>query len=135
MVRFQEFINNLLLTLHGHYLPFQQRELYTFLTRYQQFASHAYCGAAGTVSKMASRRGKAFGVLRYEVSRSVITVQREFTKYIIFVWCAFINRAKLTAWTAQKTVPMLLCNCCLVHCAQTPLLYCLLAACLVTVDV
>jgi len=46
--------------------------------RYQQFASHAYCGAAGPVSKMASQQEKAFCVLRFDVSRSVITVQREF---------------------------------------------------------
>jgi len=46
--------------------------------RYQQFASHAYCGAAGPVSKMASQQEKAFCVLRFEVSRFVITVQREF---------------------------------------------------------
>jgi hypothetical protein len=46
--------------------------------RYQQFASHAYCGAAGPVSKMALQQEKAFCVLRFEVSRSVITVQREF---------------------------------------------------------
>jgi hypothetical protein len=44
----------------------------------QQFASHAYCGAAGPVSKMASQQEKAFCVLRCEVSRSVITVQHEF---------------------------------------------------------
>jgi hypothetical protein len=42
------------------------------------FASHAYCGAAGPVSKMASQQEKTFCVLRFEVSRSVITVQREF---------------------------------------------------------
>jgi hypothetical protein len=46
--------------------------------RYQQFASHAYCGAAGPVSKMASQQEKAFCVLRFEVFRFVITVQREF---------------------------------------------------------
>jgi hypothetical protein len=45
---------------------------------YQQFASHAYCGATGPVSKMASQQKKAFCVLRFSVSRSVITVQREF---------------------------------------------------------
>ena len=42
-----------------------------FLMRYQQFASHAYCGAAGSVSKMVSQQEKAFCVLRFEVSRSV----------------------------------------------------------------
>jgi hypothetical protein len=46
--------------------------------RYQQFAIHVYCGAAGPVSKMASQQEKAFCVFRFEVSRSVITVQREF---------------------------------------------------------
>ena len=42
------------------------------LMRYQQFASHAYYGAAGPVSKIASQQEKAFCVLRFEVSRSVI---------------------------------------------------------------
>jgi len=46
--------------------------------RYQQLASHAYCGAAGPVSKMASQQEKTFYVLCFEASRSVITVQREF---------------------------------------------------------
>ena len=46
--------------------------------RYQQFAFHDYCGAAGPVYKMAPQQEKAFCVLRFEVSRSVITVQREF---------------------------------------------------------
>jgi hypothetical protein len=44
----------------------------------QQFASLAYCGVAGPVSKIASQQEKAFCVLRFEVSRSVITLQREF---------------------------------------------------------
>jgi hypothetical protein len=44
----------------------------------QQFACHAYCGAEGPVSKMASRQEKVFCVLRFEVSRSAIIVQREF---------------------------------------------------------
>ena len=35
-------------------------------------------GPAGPVSNMASQQEKAFCVLRFEVSRSVITVQREF---------------------------------------------------------
>ena len=40
--------------------------------------SHVYCGTAGPVSKMASQQKKAFCVLRFEVSRAVIIVQREF---------------------------------------------------------
>jgi len=46
--------------------------------RYQQFASHAYCGAMGSVSKMASQQEKALCVLGFEVSSSVITVERKF---------------------------------------------------------
>jgi len=78
MVRFQKLTRSLFLTLHGHNAHRQQRQLSEFLMRYQQFASHAYCGAAGPVSKMASQQEKAFCVLRFEVSRYVITVQREF---------------------------------------------------------
>ena len=74
MVRFQKLTRNLFLTLHGHNLHRQQRQLSKFLMRYQQFASHAYCGAAGPVSKMVSQQEKAFCVLHFEVSRSVITV-------------------------------------------------------------
>jgi hypothetical protein len=48
-------------------------ELVKFLMRYQQFASHAYCRAARPVSKMASQQEKTYCVLRFEVSRSVIT--------------------------------------------------------------
>jgi hypothetical protein len=46
--------------------------------RYQQFSSNAYCGAAGQVSKMASQQEKACCVLGFEVSKSMIAVQREF---------------------------------------------------------
>ena len=78
MVQFQKLTRNLFLTLHGQNVHRQQRQLSKFRIRYQQFAFHAYCGAEGSVSKMASQQEKAFCVLRFEVSRSVITVQREF---------------------------------------------------------
>jgi len=78
MVRFQKLTRNLFLTLHGHNVHRQQQQLSKFLMRYRQLASHAYCGAAGPVSKMASQQGKTFCVLRFETSRSVITMQREF---------------------------------------------------------
>ena len=74
MVRFQKLTRNLFLTLHMHNVHRQQRQLSKFLMPYQQFASHAYCGAAGPVSKMASQQEKVFCVLRFEVSRSVIRV-------------------------------------------------------------
>jgi hypothetical protein len=70
MVWFQKLTRNLFLTLHGQNVYPQQRQLSKFLMRYQQFASHAYCGAVGPVSKMASQQEKAFCVLRFEVSRS-----------------------------------------------------------------
>ena len=76
MVRFQKLTRNLFLTLHGHNVHPQQRQLSKFLMRYQQFASHAYCVAAGPVSKMVSQREMSFCVLRFVVSRSVITVQQ-----------------------------------------------------------
>jgi hypothetical protein len=70
MVGLQKLTRNLFLTLHGHNVHRQQRQLSKFLMRYQQFAFHAYCGAAGPVSKMASQQEKALCVLCFEVSRS-----------------------------------------------------------------
>ena len=52
IVLFQKLRRNLFLTLHGHNVHRQQWQLSKFLLRYQQFASHAYCGAAGPISKM-----------------------------------------------------------------------------------
>jgi len=75
MVRFKKLTRNLSLTLRGHNVHRQQQQLSKFLMRYQQFASNAYCGASFQDGVAA---GKAFCVLRFEVSRSVITVQREF---------------------------------------------------------
>ena len=74
MVQFQKLTRNLFLPLRGQNVHRQQRQLSKFLMRYQQLA-RAYCGAAGPVSKMASQQEKAFCLLRYEVSRSVIAVQ------------------------------------------------------------
>ena len=65
MVLFQKLTNNLFLTLHRHNVHRQQWQLSKFLMRYQQFASHAYCGAAGPVSKMASQQEKATPSLRW----------------------------------------------------------------------
>jgi hypothetical protein len=71
----------------------QQQELSKFLLLYQQFAYHAYCGAAGPVSKMVSQQEKAFSV-----SRFVITVQREyraqFKKTLFLCGGSFLNRAR-----------------------------------------
>jgi len=55
MVQFKKLTRNLFLTLHGHNVHHQRQQLSKFLMRYQQFASHTYCGAAGPVSKMAPR--------------------------------------------------------------------------------
>ena len=77
MVWFQK-LTNLFLTSHGHNVHRQQQQMSKFLMRYQQFTSHAYYRATGPASKMALQQEKAFCVLCFEVSRSVITVQREF---------------------------------------------------------
>ena len=74
ILRLQKWTRNLFLTLHRHNAHRQQQQLSKFLMRYQQFASHAYCGAAEPVSKMASQQEKVFCVLRFDVSRTVITV-------------------------------------------------------------
>ena len=62
MVRFQKLTRNLFLTLQEHNVHRQQRQLSKFLMRYQQFASHGYCGAAEPVSRMASQQEKAWCV-------------------------------------------------------------------------
>ena len=46
MVRFKKLTINLFLTLHGHDVHRQRRQLSKFLMRYQQFTSHAYCRAS-----------------------------------------------------------------------------------------
>jgi hypothetical protein len=75
---------------------------------YQQFAVHAYCGAAGPVSKMASQQEKAFCVLRFEVSRSVIAVQREFQarskKITILVYSSFLPSHSVREMIMQTSV-------------------------------
>jgi hypothetical protein len=68
MVQFKKLTVDLFLASRGHNVHRQQRQLSKFSTRYQQFASLAYCGAAGLVYKIASQQEKAF----------VFTVQREF---------------------------------------------------------
>ena len=70
---------NIFLTLHVHNVHRQQWQLSKFHIHYHQFASHAYCRAVWPVSKMASYQEKVFCVLRLQVSRSVITVQCEFS--------------------------------------------------------
>ena len=107
MLQFQKLTRNLFLTLHGHNIHSQQRQLSKFLMRYQQFAFHAYCGAAGPVSKMASQQEKAFCVLRFEVSRSVITVQREFrARFRKDAPCLFLLRRHLGNWHRGPAVSM-----------------------------
>ena len=78
MVRFKNLTRNLFITLHGHNIHRQQQQqLSEFLMHYRQFASNAYCGAAGPVSKMASQQEKAFCVLRFEVSTSGLPAVHE----------------------------------------------------------
>jgi len=78
MVRVQKLTWNEFFNLLKHNLRRHQQQLTNSLMCYQQFASHAYCGAVWPVSKMASQKTKALYVLCFEVSIFVITVQREF---------------------------------------------------------
>jgi hypothetical protein len=59
MAQFQKLTRNVFFTLQRHNIYRQQRQLSKFLMRYQQFVSHASCGAAGPVPKMASLQEKA----------------------------------------------------------------------------
>ena len=102
MVRFQKLTRNVFLTLHGNNVHRQQQELFKFLMRYQQLASRAYCGPAGPVSKMSSQQEKAFCVLRSEVSRSVITVQREFRARFRNSRCTVITDLYTSKRSSQK---------------------------------
>ena len=58
MMRFQKLTRNLFLNLHGHNVHRQQQQLSKFLMRYQQLASHTYCGAAGPVSRWRRSRNR-----------------------------------------------------------------------------
>jgi hypothetical protein len=60
IVQFQKLTRNVFLILHWHNLHRQQWQIFKFRMRYQQFASLAYCGAAGQVYKIASQQEKAF---------------------------------------------------------------------------
>jgi hypothetical protein len=84
MVRFQKLTKTSFRTLHGHR---QRRQLSKFLMRYQQFASHAYCVAAGPVPKMALQQEKALCVIRH-------TQSKEFNK----------NNVNITTRTYSKTM-------------------------------
>jgi len=103
--RFQKLTRNLFITLNGQNVHHQPQQLSKFLMRYQQFASHAYRGAAGPVCKMALQQEKAFCVPRFEVSRSVITMQREFRAQFrkdAPAGASFLNRARNSRCTHRS---------------------------------
>jgi len=60
---------------------------------------------AGPVSKMVSQQEKAFCVLRFEVSRSVITAQSEFrARFRKDAWCVFSKPCmKLTLYCNHRS--------------------------------
>jgi hypothetical protein len=63
MGQFRKLTRTIFLNLHGHNEHRRQRQLSKFLMRYQQFASLAYCGAAGPVYKMALQHISVCSVL------------------------------------------------------------------------
>jgi hypothetical protein len=98
--RMVRFLKRLFLTLYGHNIHYQQWKLSEFLMSYQQFASHAYSGAANQYPRWRhSRRWlSACFVLRcpdLSLQSSVNFVHG--LKHIILVWCAcFRQCTKLT---------------------------------------
>jgi len=93
MARFQKLTRNLFLTLHGaQRTPSAAAATLQVSHALTAVRFHAYCGAAGPISKMASQQEKAYFVLRFEVSGSVITMQREFRAWFrkdAPAWCVF----------------------------------------------
>jgi hypothetical protein len=88
--------------------------------RYQQFASHAHCGAAGLASKMALQQKKALFVICFEVSRSLITVESEFrarfkkthhTRIISFLNSARNSRCTIITDTSKRSTQIAF-SCC-----------------------
>ena len=75
MVRLQKLTRNLFLTLHGTTYTVSSGNCPSFSCA---TSSSLFMLTVGPVSTMASQQEKAFCVLRFEVSRSVITVQHEF---------------------------------------------------------
>jgi hypothetical protein len=79
MVRFQKLTRNLFPTLRGYNVHRQQRQLSNFPMRIPAVPfSCLLRSRGGQLQRWCRSRKKAFCVLRIEVSRSVITVQREF---------------------------------------------------------
>ena len=76
MVQFQKLTRNLFLTLHGHNVHMVNSGNCPSFHALPAVRSLVF--TVGPVFKMAPQQEKAFCVLRFEVSRSVITVQREF---------------------------------------------------------
>ena len=87
MVHFQKLTRYLFLTLQGKTYTVSSGNCPRFSCATSISLARAYCGAAGPVSKMAPQQEKAFCVLRFEVSRSVITMHGlEKTHH---AWCVF----------------------------------------------
>ena len=92
MVQFQKLIN-LFLTYTGKTYTVSSSNCPSFSCATSSSLARAYCGAAGPVSKLAPQQEKAFCLLRFEVSRSVITVQRVFRASRTMHGASFLNRA------------------------------------------
>jgi len=76
MVRLQKLTRNFFLTVHGHNLHRQQQQQVSRALLAVRFSCLMRDRGASFQDGVAA--GKSFCVFRFEVSRSVITVQREF---------------------------------------------------------
>ena len=74
MVQFQKLTRNLFLTLHGHNVHRQQLQLSQVFHALPAVRFSCLLRGRGVSLQDGAAAGKAFCVLRFEVSRSVITV-------------------------------------------------------------
>ncbi|XP_067125590.1 centrosomal protein of 120 kDa-like [Centruroides vittatus] len=74
----EKFIFSVTIAFATNLLQHKQWQLSKLLMCYPLFTCHDYCAGVVLLSKMAFQQEKAFCVLSFEVSRSVVTVQREF---------------------------------------------------------
>jgi hypothetical protein len=101
MVRFQKLLKNVFFILHGHNIHCQQWELSKFLMRCQQFASHAYNGAAGPQDQFprwrhSRRRLPVSSVLRCTDLRLQCSVSfvHGLKNTLFLCGASFLNRAR-----------------------------------------
>ena len=115
MVRFQKLTRNLFLTGTKYTVSSGNCPSFSCAT-----SSSLLMLTAGPLSKMASQQEKAFCSLRFEVFRSVITVQREFrVRFILWLMHAILETGPAVSMRSELlnfwNCAILLCIPCTLH--------------------